>query len=647
MAKRKYFRPFDSLRFLSMLAIIFYHYTKHLLPGGFLAVDIFFVLSAFLISSRLEKSYQATGSFPRFWSTFFRRLGRLFRPMLFLLVVGTCYLLVFRFDLLTNLPRMFLSSLVFLNNWSQILAGGSYFADFAHPSIFTHLWYLSMYAQFLFFWPVLVYLVRPQLKSAKQASWIYLILALLSAVLMAVLFDPDKDPSRVYYGTDTRLFSFALGAWAGTVMQTDRMRQVVKKGASWLTSLLTLGIAGLLFFMMRFLTDSWSLTYYGGMFAFDLLVVLFLVFLTLPGNLLAKLLRFRPLSWLGQMTYGMYLFYYPVFIIFRSAPKSSNFFVSSIAWQLALIISLGALTHIVVVHRKFYVPIFNRPRGVPLQLKSGLRAALSSQTPLASRIAFWAYLAMLVGTGVALAIAPIEHETAEQIRQAEAQKAALIEQNKAIAKGNVSDPASEEEIKAYINQLPADQQGFLSSLPKEQVQMAHNLQATFIGDSLLLGASELLSVTYPNSYISAEVGRQVYAIAPVIDQLKANQALFNPVVINLGANGGFSSQQIVDMVEQIGKDRKIYLVNTHVNRPWRDEVNSNLKAAADQLGDQVHYLDWNAYFMSQEAAPTWLGDDGVHFNDEGRKQWVAFVTRSIYETDHQELPEDQEKKAQD
>ncbi|MCW1040790.1 acyltransferase, partial [Streptococcus anginosus] len=87
---------------------------------------------------------------------------------------------------------------------------------------------------------------------------------------------------------------------------------------------------------------------------------------------------------------------------------------------------------------------------------------------------------------------------------------------------------------------------------------------------------------------------------------------FNPVVINLGANGGFSSQQIVDMVEQIGKDRTIYLVNTHVNRPWRDEVNANLKTAADQLGDKVHYLDWNAYFNSQEAAPSWLGDDGVH-----------------------------------
>ncbi|MDK6805541.1 acyltransferase family protein [Aerococcus sp. UMB7834] len=647
MSKRKYFRPFDSLRFLSMLAIIFYHYTKHLLPGGFLAVDIFFILSAFLISGRLERGYQMTGEFPRFWSTFFRRLGRLFRPMLFVLVVGTCYLLVFRFDLLTNLPRMFFSSLVFVNNWSQILAGGSYFADFAHPSIFTHLWYLSMYAQFLFLWPALVRLIRPHLKSAKGASCFYLILAVLSAILMAVLFDPGKDPSRVYYGTDTRLFSFALGAAAGTMMQTDKFRQIIKKGATWLTSLLTLGIGGLIFFMMRYLTDSWSLTYYGGMFVFDLLVLAFMVLLTLPGNLIAKLLRFRPLSWLGQMTYGMYLFYYPVFIIFRSAPKSSNFFVSSIAWQLALIIFLGALTHIVVVHRKAYVPIFNRPKGVPLQLKSGFRAALSSDTSLASRIAFWAYLAMLVGTGVALALAPIEHETADQIRQAEEQKAALKKQNQAIAQGNVSDPASEEEIKAYIDQLPADQQGFLSSLPKEQVQMAHNLQATFIGDSLLLGASEVLSITYPNSYISAEVGRQVYAIAPVIEQLKANQALFNPVVINLGANGGFSSQQIVDMVEQIGKDRTIYLVNTHVNRPWRDEVNANLKTAADQLGDKVHYLDWNAYFNSQEAAPSWLGDDGVHFNDEGRKQWVAFVTRAIYESEHQELPEDQGKKSQD
>lgn len=625
--KRNYFKQFDTIRFFSMLGIILYHYLTHRMPGGFLGVDIFLVLSGYLVTKQLENKYVneiPEPYFKKLWS----RIKKLWWPMLVVTLVALSYLLLFRRDLLVNIGPNFIGSMLFANNWQQILSGGSYFANMLHPSLTTHYWYIAVYMQFMVIWPLFFKTSRFWTKSKQQSGIVMLVAAVLSAGLMAILFTPGEDPSRVYYGTDTRFFSIALGGAAAQLIDVDQLKDKMSQYSHFAIDLILLVLLGILGLGMTKMTDSATFTYYGGMFAYNLLAAVTIALLTFPGSWVAVLLRFKPIRWLGQRTFHMYLWYYPVNVLFHMVPTSNNWFTNGVWPQVLLIMVLSCLSYALLEQKKWPVPIFNESKdSKPGHLVTKTREVFKKKTPIVTKSLFVAFALVFLAGGTAIAISkPGETVTVEE--KAAADQAAKIEAlNKQRAEQNA---AVDADLSTYKEGLSEDALAFYKAIPEEQARFAYQLPITFIGDSLMVGASEGLYTLYPNSYVDAAVGRQLYKMAGLPTSLDSQGMLQDTVLVDLGANGGFTDEQLKTFLDEIGRDKTIFLVNTHVDRPWSSQVNQSLAQAAADESDTVYLLDWASYFNEDENASTWLSDDNVHFNPEGVQVWLQFITNGMY-----------------
>ncbi|HVF06460.1 MAG TPA: acyltransferase, partial [Frankiaceae bacterium] len=286
----------DGVRGAAVLAVLLFHGGVAWLPGGFLGVDAFFVLSGYLITSLLL----AGQPLAEFWE---RRARRLLPALLLLVVVG---LLLGAVTPLNAAPRDALCALVYLSNWRSYATGGGYFASFAEPSAFKHTWSLAVEAQFYVLWPlIVVYACRraraPVLAAAGAG-------ALASAVAMSASFTPYGDPARAYYGTDTRIQALLVGAALAVVLTTaGRPRLLTLSGVLGAA----VSVAG-----WR-LADGSAATLYGGGFllaAVGTAAVIAAVVLV-PAGPLARALSVRPLRLLGRVSYGVYLWHWPVFLL--------------------------------------------------------------------------------------------------------------------------------------------------------------------------------------------------------------------------------------------------------------------------------------------------------------------------------------------
>lgn len=322
-ARIPHLRALDGMRGLAVAAVVVFHFSPDLAPGGFLGVDIFFVLSGFLITSLLVTERGATGHV-RLRAFWVRRARRLF-PALILVVVAVAMYSLLRGDALEvrRLRGDGLSALFYVANWRFIWSGQSYIEQFlgTGPSPLRHTWSLAIEEQYYLVWPLLVagvgigitrWRTRPTGPSLRFVVVVVcLVLAVISSVLMAVLHEPGADPSRVYYGTDTRahllLVGSALGAaTAGiiTVAQTRGRQVLIVSGCA---SALVLGVL----LVTVDAQDTWL--YEGGYLAFGLLIVVMMTAAGQPGrNPLAWLLSTRPLVGLGLISYGVYLWHWPI-----------------------------------------------------------------------------------------------------------------------------------------------------------------------------------------------------------------------------------------------------------------------------------------------------------------------------------------------
>ncbi|MGB7685022.1 MAG: acyltransferase, partial [Solirubrobacterales bacterium] len=347
---QRYMPGLDGLRAVAVLAVIAFHLGFGWAPGGLLGVGIFFTLSGYLITDILLAQLSARGHIKlgRFWLARARRL----LPALFLmLLIVVAWVTVFGPAQPQQFRDAVVANAVYVGNWQLIFGDVSYFARFEPPGPLNHLWSLAIEEQFYIFWPFILLVgtklvrerplpsgVRPKLAVATLA------LAFVSAVLMAVLYKPSLDPSRVYYGTDTRASELLFGAALAMVWPSRRLTGRISVGAR--NTLDGLGVVGLVAIaVMIWQTSQYSsFLYRGGFVLLSIATVLVVAAVAHPATRLGPILGWRPLRWIGVRSYGIYLWHFPIIVLTTPGGVANGREYLRAALQVAAIIGISALS---------------------------------------------------------------------------------------------------------------------------------------------------------------------------------------------------------------------------------------------------------------------------------------------------------------
>ncbi|EPM8051141.1 acyltransferase family protein [Enterococcus hirae] len=601
----RYITGFDGIRSLAVVGVILYHLLPTSLKGGYLGVPIFFVVSGYLITDLLRQEWEQNGKI-NIWQFYVRRMKRLYPGLVFLLITASAYITLFQRGLLNNLRGTVVSSLLYVNNWWQIKNGLSYFDRFANESPFTHIWSLAVEGQNYLVWPILFVLLMVFVRKKKWIVYTVLGGSLISAILMMILFTPGGDPTRVYYGTDTRLFSIWLGSALAFVWPSTRLKKNIPKQAKRvlnLAGLISL-IALILFFFL--LDDHYSFVYYGGMLLVSLFCVVLVAVTAHPGASVNKWLTNPVFSWIGKRSYGIYLYQFPVMIFYEAKVANiADHVLLHTLIEISLILIISELSY-----RYIERPLARFDYGQTIQVVKGwfTKPIISKQKP-------WVIpgILMVLIALVGFVTAPKNSVTADQ-KKLQAQ----IAESKRLAEESQK---NEDNNSNTVDQAVLDKYG----LTAKQGKKAQKLELTAFGDSVMLDAATDLKELYPKVVVDGDVGRQLYASEPYIEELKKQNLLKDTVLIGLGTNGAFSESQFDSIMSALG-DRKVYWVNVRVPiKRWQNDVNALLAQMAKKY-DNLTLIDWYDYSNSHND---WFYDDQVHPNPEGMKHYIHLVSETL------------------
>jgi peptidoglycan/LPS O-acetylase OafA/YrhL len=346
---QRYMPGLDGLRAIAVLSVILFHLGFDWAPGGMLGVGVFFTLSGYLISDILLAQLNARGriKLTAFWLARARRL----LPALFLmLAIVVAWVTIFGPAQPDEFRKGVVSAIFYVNNWQQIFAEASYFARFEAEGPLDHLWSLSVEEQFYILWPFLLLIgvklvherplpsgVRPRLALLTIAG------AIASSILMAVLYKPSFDPSRLYFGTDTRAAALLFGAALAMVWPSRKLSRRIAPQAR--NTLDAMGIAGLLIIALMIwqVGELSPFLYRGGFVILSLATVMALMPLTHPACRLGAWLGMRPLRWVGVRSYGIYLWQTPIIVLTTPQGIHDDSLVRALL-QVAAIFALAALS---------------------------------------------------------------------------------------------------------------------------------------------------------------------------------------------------------------------------------------------------------------------------------------------------------------
>lgn len=640
--KRRYITGFDGLRSLGVVAVILYHLNPGFFKGGYLGVLIFMVLSGYLITDHLVQTLQTNGqfNFKHFWQ---RRLKRLYPALITMLLICCAYIVLFQRSLLANLHRVVFTNLLYVYNWWQIANGQSYFERFANnASPFTHLWTLSIEGQFYLLWPLVVVFIWRRRQKRQPLFWTSVGLALLSAILMAVLFQPNVDPSRVYYGTDTRLFALLFGCGLAMVWPSAYLRlQIARRDRLLLDGIGLLGFGGMLFLMFNLNAQS-AFLYRGGMVLFSIFVVLLVAVVAHPGADWNRLLSNPVFSWLGSRSYGLYLYQFPVMIFFEN--KVVNIAEHPILYPLIELVLIFLISE--GLYRVVEKPLrhfdFRKSRSYLRDLlqKTSDRTVQKRQI-LVGTLMLTAVIG-LFGLGQSFTVKANSADHTEVAQNIDKNKKQTAKQNKEIAASIKAAKASEKKAAKRGSSQSKNQEKPKPPVPpvdpktskdlakygltEAQLQKGQQLAITGIGDSVMLGSAEGYRRIFPKLYLAASVSEQVYQIPDRIEQLLKKGVVSDTVLIGLGTNGSFRQSDLDRIMKLLGPKRRVFWINVRVpTRPWQNQVNTDLKACAKRY-DNLEIIDW---YHHAKDHPEWFAKDHVHPNIKGSPYYYTFVAKSL------------------
>lgn len=606
---RRYMPGLDGLRAVAVLAVIFYHLNFNWASGGLLGVTVFFVLSGYLITDLLMDEWSKSQSInlKKFW---IRRFRRLVPAMIAMMLVVTAWATFFDQSLLYQLRKDFIPALLYFSNWWYIFRELSYFESFDTPSLFTHFWSLAIEEQFYILWPILLVLGLTYIKERKKRFLFTMIGAIISAIAMAVIYQPGTDPSRVYYGTDTRAFSLLIGASLAMIWPSQKLASKITKGSRFLLDVL--GGMGLSVFllMVYFVNHYDAFLYRGGMFLLSLTTAILIAVLAHPASLLGKLMSIKPLRFIGVRSYGMYLWHYPVIILTTSTVHSGQPNLIRAIIQLAMIVLLSSLSW------KF---IENPIRKGAIkkgwnEVRSGYWGLKNISPP--RWIAINSIIFVIISAGIGLYIAPtIEASSKNKVVKEMKETSHLVEKNAQVEKNKGKEEARVENGQQESHKAEVDE--------KESVMSEK--QVTVIGDSVVIDAAPFLKEKFSYINIDAKIGRQMSEVDSILLQLEKEGQLGEVIIISLGTNGPFNKKHFISILESLNQNKKVFLVNTRVPRPWESTVNEDLNEIAQQFSN-IRLINW--YEMSVNE-PSYFAADGVHLTRTGAENYATFIAQQV------------------
>ncbi|UQS82761.1 acetyltransferase [Bombilactobacillus folatiphilus] len=617
--KSRYITGFDGLRTLGVIGVILYHLNPAIFAGGYLGVPIFLVLSGYLITDQILRSLRIDGHFS-LKQYYGKRIRRLYPGLLLMLFSASAYITLFQQNLLKNLRSIFVTNVLNVYNFWQILHGQSYFDRFANnESPFTHLWTLSLQGQFYFLWPLLLILLLRWF-STKKFFTITFLVTCFSAVLMALLYNPHLDPSRVYYGTDTRMFSLLLGCLLAMMWPSNNLRTTVRRFDRNLLNIVgTVAFVGMLFLIFKMkATDAF--TYRGGIFLFSVLTTLLVAVIAHPAAMWNRLLTNPLFAKIGKISYGLYLYQFPVMIFFES--KFKNVADHPLLYPIVEIVLIFGVSWM-----SYYFVESPLGKGDWRQLlKQWARPSHLLIEIVLLVIVFLGSVGLIRDNGQAV---NADHSPlAQKIAQNKSQNVSHNQQALKVIKKNqqVHNHRQVKKWQKLAQKHPVNQRYQKLGISQFDLQRAQDLPALAVGDSVMVDGSDGLRAIFPKMVINADVSRGIEAAITTLSNYKDQNALPQTIIMGIGTNGAISEKQVVQVLNLAGAKRQVFWINVHVpTRSWEKSVNDLLQSESQKYHN-LHVIDWYEY---SQAHPKWFYDDQVHTNDQGSKYYSTLIAKSI------------------
>ena len=609
--KSKYLPSIDSLRALAVLAVIIYHVDVNYLPGGFLGVDLFFVLSGYLISSLIIKEYKKTGSV-NLYNFYIRRARRLLPAVYFMITVGLVVMVLFNEVLLRKSHLDAIFGYIYSSNWWYIFHKLDYFDSFGAQSPFKHLWSLAIEEQFYMIFPLLFLLVNRKKKSKDgtyklNKNFLYVVLGLIIVSLIAhiILFDINNI-SRIYFGTDTRAFSLLVGVVGAILYPIERLHAKVTLQQNMIYSVVSLVSIATLITVMIYISEYNTWLYRGG---FLLVAVLGLIVIISSGKqhtLMSRLLSFKPVVFIGKISYSLYLWHFLVLVLTTPVSEIGN-------PNIYFVILRVILTFVVAIVSYVFVETPIRKLGfkkyVSVIFKKMIKCSRKSRRVFASIATVLSVLFVMgiIGKGVPFIstafIKEMEVNKETQFVNNGNNKENKEEQNNDSNKENKDNNENKDE--------------------KNNAEKKYN-SVVVMGDSLTVDIGEKFQELYPGAVIDGKIGRQLYV---AVEEAKSYSKYNNEnsaIIFQLGTNGPFTESQIEELVKVFDK-ADIYFVNIKVPRAWEKTVNAALKQAQEKYPN-VNIIDWYSVANSSKDL---FEPDRVHLNQNGIVEMTTLIKKNL------------------
>ncbi|EII2117589.1 acetyltransferase [Staphylococcus pseudintermedius] len=583
----RYMPGLDGVRAVAVIAIIIYHLNPQWLSGGFLGVDTFFVISGYLITSLLLTEYHNTGKI-KLMSFWLRRVKRLIPAVLFLVMGVIVLSLIFMPTEIQKVRADSIAAIFYVSNWWYIMQNVDYFEQFAVQPL-KHLWSLAIEEQFYLVFPIVLLSLLSFIRRLKSIRIIFLILLVISMIAMMVLYVPNENVARVYFGTDTRIQTLLMGVLLALVWPPFQLKAKVNRQLR--TMIDTAGVVGLaiLFICFKFVSETNSILYYGGFFLISTVTLLVIASSVHPSGYFAKFLGNKVFTFIGSRSYSLYLWHYPIIVLIHHQ------FVQGQIPPLVYVVEILLMVLMAEFSYKFIEQPF-RKEGFNIFAFNHLKNWRSQKV-----LRTWLVIILLIPTLLVM--------VGSFNRFAQKNSTRVTEVNT-------------EEIDKLITQpLPLPQLEIDGFVVKGNKQKYASWKPLLIGDSVMVDIGDDFRSFVPKADINGKVGRQlVEATSLAKRQYQSYRDKNDIVVLELGTNGDFTEEQLNSLLEQFG-EADIYLVNTRVPRSYESHVNQVLAKAAKKRAN-VTLVDW---YSRSENHIEYFAPDGIHLQPPG----VRALTNSI------------------